>query len=217
VSKYDQVAFIKEGLKVRTEGLKLFNQSEIGVEVSDPALVVEGESFLRYLITYLNSSKVRIQPGETLNYGYWLVKFQASNGSLLEVWEYEPTAVEFVRGATLALTYWRNQHRLCAKVGAAFTPPRPDRFVVVSDGTLEGKPVHGTRYPAPEDMSGWWILTDSWDGDANTLRREHLYHLTTARPELAQYLALPWGYMFDLRDEEKIWFDQKIADQSIPQ
>jgi hypothetical protein len=88
-----------------------------------------------------------------------------------------------------------------------------DRLVVVSDGVLESEPVEAVRYPSPEHMSGWWITTDRYNGDVQSLRTHHLYHLTAARPELAQYLALPYGFRFNLARGEDIWFDPEVARQ----
>lgn len=69
--------------------------------------------------------------------------------------------------------------------------------------------MQGVRYPSPEHMSGWWVTTDRYDGDVRTLRHEHLYHLTAARPDLARYVALPFGFRFDLGRHEDVWFDPR--------
>jgi hypothetical protein len=76
---------------------------------------------------------------------------------------------------------------------------------------LQGDVVQGVRYPSPEHMSGWWITTDRYDGDIRSLTQEHLYHLTAARPDLARYLALPFGFRFDQASGEDVWFDEQVA------
>jgi hypothetical protein len=38
-----------------------------------------------------------------------------------------------------------------------------------------------------------------------------LYHLTAARPDLARYLALPFGFRFDQASGEDVWFDEQVA------
>jgi hypothetical protein len=45
------------------------------------------------------------------------------------------------------------------------------------------------------------------------LKREHLYHVTAARPDLAEYVALPYGFRFDLSQGQDVWFDPKVASQ----
>jgi hypothetical protein len=56
-------------------------------------------------------------------------------------------------------------------------------------------------------MSGWWITTGRYDGNTASLKREHLRHLTAARPDLARLIALPFGFRFDLTHHEDVWFD----------
>ena len=73
-------------------------------------------------------------------------------------------------------------------------------------------PVQGVRYPSPDPMSGWWITTDQYDGDINSLKREHTSHVTAARPDLAKYLALPTGFRFDLSGREDVWLDEKVSE-----
>jgi hypothetical protein len=215
MSQASEVELITEGLSVRTEGLVTANHPELRARVASPALLDECQAFLRFVVNYLKRESARIGPGQTLAYGYWLTKFDpADDAQHLEVWEYNADATEFVIGATLTLTYWRDQHEVCRKFGANFAPPRPDSLVVISDGVLSGEAVQGVRYPSPEHMSGWWITTDRYDGDIKSLKREHLYHLTAARADLARYVALPDGYRFDLANREDVWFDQKVAQQS---
>ena len=63
-------------------------------------------------------------------------------------------------------------------------------------------------------MSGWWLTTDRYDGNAKSLRTEHLYHVTAARQDLSRYLALPYGFRFDLSKGESVWFEESVANQS---
>lgn len=133
----------------------------------------------------------------------------------LQVWEYNSKATEFVLGADLTLSYWRDQHQICRRFQASFIPPRPDRLTVVDDGVFEGLPVQGVRYPSPEHMSGWWITTDKYNGDVATLRREHTYHITSARADIAPYLALSCGFRIELDCSYACaWFDERVAAES---
>jgi hypothetical protein len=207
----EPIAFRIKGLTVATSGLTLEKLPEIQVNVNSPDLLEEAKALLQYVAGYLLGERKRINPGETLAYGYWLLKFEALGENLLDVWEYNAEATEFVPGASLALRYWRDQHRICAQHRAEFTPPRPDTLTVVSEGVLEGLPVKAVHYPAPEHMSGWWMVTDQFNGDVNSLRREHTYHITAARPDIAPFIALPAGFRFDLTRGAKVWFDEEAA------
>ncbi len=86
--------------------------------------------------------------------------------------------------------------------------------MIVSDGVMEGDAVQGIRYPSPPHMSGWWITTDRYNGQIESLRNEHLYHVTAVRPDLARYVALPFGYRFDLATHEDVWFDANVASEN---
>lgn len=204
------ITFEKKGLTVATQRLVEIGHPELRVEVGTPSLLNEGESFLRFVTDYLLRGEKTLRPGETLTYGYWLTKFESLSPDVLEVWEYNAEATEFVKGASLALTYWRDQHSVCRKYGAEFQPPRPDLLTVVSEGVLEGRTVQGVRYSSPEGMSGWWITTDLYDGDVSTLKHEHTYHVTAVRPDLAKFLALPVGFRYDLSIHEDVWFDRGV-------
>ena len=196
---------------VRTVGLVSSGHSELRADVHDSKLLRGTEEFLRFVAKYLTTSGKRIRLGETMPYGYWLVKFQDGGSHTFETWEYNAAGTEFVKGANLTVRYWRDQHLLCRQHAAEFRPPRPDKLTVVSKGVLEGLPVQGVRYPSPDHMSGWWITTDQYDGNINSLKREHTYHVTAARPDLAKYLALPEGFRFNLSTREDVWFDEKVA------
>lgn len=205
------VSFESSKTWTRTVGLSRSGQREIQVELNSPELQQEAEAFLEFVVRYIHGSERKILPGETFPYGYWLVRFE-ERGEWLETWEYNAAATEFVPGASLTLTYWRDQHRVCDKFRASFTPPRPDRLTVVDEGVFEGLPVQAVRYPSPEHMSGWWLTTDRYNGEISTLRREHTYHITAARPDLAPYLALPYGFRFELGGSRSdAWLDEGVA------
>jgi len=197
----------------RTKGLADLGQRELLATVASSDLAPEAEAFLHHVAMYLKSHGATLRHGETLAYGYWMTKF-VEKDDFLEAWEYKADATEFVPGVTLTTTYWRDQHRTCERLHAAFSPPHPDRLVVISAGVLEGDTdVQGVRYPSPEHMSGWWLTTDRFDGDTNSLKTTHAYHLTAARPDLAHLIALPQGFRFDLSQADDVWFDEKVASE----
>lgn len=97
-------------------------------------------------------------------------------------------------------------------------PPRPDQLVAISEGVLEGDHVEGVRYPSPEHMSGWYIFTDRYDGDIESMTLHHAHHITEARPDFAELLDLPHGCRF-APDEESgeytWWYDDEVASEPI--
>ena len=110
-----------------------------------------------------------------------------------------------------------NQKECCEHYGVQFKPIELKQMVAISKGIYEGvTPVEGVRYPSPEHMSGWWLTTNEYNGDISSLVTVHFEHIIEKRPELAIYMALPFGYRFNLGGEsENVWFDQKVANESI--
>jgi len=98
---------------LRTEGLRATGHLEISVNV-DANLIEEAERFLKHVSDYLSISGKQLMPGETMAYGYWLVKFLVvEQGDHLETWEYSADASDFEKGADQTLGYWRDQHFVC--------------------------------------------------------------------------------------------------------
>jgi len=108
------------------------------------------------------------------------------------------------------------QEKCCEHYKAEFSPVEGSQLVVISKGLYEGSiPVEGVRYPSPNHMSGWWLTTDEYDGDVNSLMTVHFEHIAEHRPDLAVYMALPFGYRFNLGgSSEHVWFDNSVADES---
>ena len=198
-------------ITVTTVGLpSTIKHPEISIEVNNSELREEAEIFLRYIADYLIQYQKQIRAGETLAYGYWLVKFEQAEADILEIWEQDVVGAEFVKGADLALTYWRDQHQTCSQHAAEFKPPHLNQLTVVSDGVFEGLPIKAVRYPSPDHMSGWWLITSKYDGNIKNLRNEHSFHVTARRPDVARFLALPSGFRFDT-DTGNVWLDEEVA------
>ena len=105
--------------------------------------------------------------------------------------------------------YILSQKACCNHYGVEFHVCNEEQLIVVSEGVVDEKlEVEGVRYPSPNHMSGWWITTDLYDGNTDSLKTIHASHLFEARPDLAPYLGLPYGYRFLLGGEsEHVWFD----------
>jgi len=62
-------------------------------------------------------------------------------------------------------------------------------------------------------MTGWWLTTELYDDNVDSLMIVHYYHVAFNRPELLKYFALPFGFRFYIsKDEEEIWFDENAVD-----
>ncbi len=108
------------------------------------------------------------------------------------------------------------QIKCCSHYDANYTPVKPDQLVVISDGICEGvNPVEGVRYPSPEHMSGWWLTTDDYNGDVDSLQKVHFHHIEEKRPDLALYMSLPFGYRFFLGgNDDSVWYDEAVANDA---
>lgn len=202
-----------DGLFLQTVGAgefdcKDFRLSVVGVDFES------AHHLLQYLIAYISNQSKAIRAGETFSYGYWLIKFVESLDGYLDIYEYNSEATQFVEGGSLAIHCWATQNKLCQENKCQFMPPRPDRKVAISEGVYEGLPVQGVRYPSPEHMSGWWLTTDQYDGNVDSLQVVHMYHLTAKRPDLIPYIALPYGYRFD-SSSGVVWPDKNIKQDLI--
>lgn len=107
------------------------------------------------------------------------------------------------------------QKECCAFYDADFSPLDEEQLVVISDGVYEGEPVEGVRYQSPDHMSGWWVTTDKYNGDTDSLKTVHFSHIKEKRPDIAIYMALPFGYRFILgSSEDMVWFDEVVAEET---
>ncbi|MVA59613.1 hypothetical protein GOZ88_26380 [Agrobacterium vitis] len=116
----------------------------------------------------------------------------------------------FCLGVSKAVRVLEEQISLCKKFDANLSPPSFEQLAVISDGLWEGDAVKGVRYPSPPHMSGWWLITDRYDGNTKSLKTVHIRHVTYQRPEITKYISLPFGFRFSSQDDE-VWFDEKVA------
>lgn len=121
-----------------THGLRRKGQAEITGRVADQGLVQEAKCFLRFIAAYLKQSGRKILAGETLTYGYWVVKLIQRSDAGLEVWEFNADATDFIPGGSHALRYWQEQHAICSRYNAMFAPPTIDSITVLSAGVWRG-------------------------------------------------------------------------------
>jgi hypothetical protein len=203
-----------DGLTISAEGLGFGARGqEICASVDDVDLGVECRKFVIFVLAYMSEGQ-EINPGETMGYGYWIVKAVADDNGRTCFWERSPDGSDYIPGVSNTLRYWRDQNRVCEAASSLFVPPNAEQMVVISDGVLEGDVVQGVRYPSPNHMSGWWITTDRYDGNVASLRTVHAYHVTSKRPDLAMFLGLAFGYRF-YSDNDEVRFDPKVVNGAV--
>jgi hypothetical protein len=209
-----------ETLLVTTKGAENYGLYNFRVTIPSERLFPYVQELLTNLFHYQINNKTKILPDQTLNYDYWLIKFIETDG-FLELWEFNESGTEFVPGIKLTLRYWLFQSEICQSVQAGYDPPIAGKNVVVTDGVLEGKfPVIGMRLPSPDHMTGWWFCTNEKPVEEFTQSEwkvYHAYHLTSSRPELADFLALPTGYRIHVTNKDKyhIEFDPSLLEERL--
>lgn len=63
-------------------------------------------------------------------------------------------------------------------------------------------------------MTGWWLTTELYDDNTESLMVVHLYHLAFKRPEIMKFLALPNGFRFYKEPTDyKVWFDPDALEE----
>ncbi|NOU68792.1 hypothetical protein GC096_32740 [Paenibacillus sp. LMG 31461] len=85
--------------------------------------------------------------------------------------------------------------------------------IAISQGVYEGGyAVNAVRYPSEEYMTSWYLTTDLYDGNVQSLMVVHYYHVAFNRPDLLKYLALPFGFRFYVSATEiEVWYDDNVA------
>jgi len=90
----------KEGDWLVTCGLAGRGIHELAVRETRPDWQEEARALLNNVYQYLVSSGNRIRPAETMNYGFWLIKFCLDDRSLLVIHECDDTGANFVVGCS---------------------------------------------------------------------------------------------------------------------
>ncbi|WP_374018011.1 hypothetical protein ABU162_28710 [Paenibacillus thiaminolyticus] len=205
-------------IQVLTDSSYLFTNNllpVIGYEIKvlDQENSQECLNFLKYFIDYCLDYKPRINPEQTIAYHSWLVQLCHSSDSLLSVWEAKSDGDGFREGISYASKVIKEQVELCNKFDVSPDFPQFSQNIVISKGVYDGLGINAVRYSSPEHMTGWWLTTDLYDDNVDSLMNVHYFHVAFNRPDILKYLALPYGFRFYITDsEEDIWFDEDALD-----
>ncbi len=208
---YKNLSIIKDETGLRTQGLYKYNDVEISIVIGQSKLE-DVNALLCFVIDYIVDNKVKVAAEQTFPYGFWMVKFK-NDGDHLNVFEYDPTLQDLIVGVDFTITLFNVHKALCKQLDIDAYPPLFVQKIVISQGVLEGYPVQGIRYPSPDHMSGWWLTTDLFDGNVNTLMTIPLHEFIPKRLDLLKYLILPYKFRFETfsNRNEQIWFDEEIS------
>jgi hypothetical protein len=212
--EYKGIEVIKNSDYFFTIGLNKYIRKELMI----PVLQRSDEEYfklLTYLIDYVCQPSVVINPNETIAYHSWVLQFVATSERFYEISEVGRSRDGYQVGVDNAIKVFDEQKEVCIKYKIEPISPLFSQYIVISKGVYEGVPTEGVRYPSPSHMSGWWLTTDEYDGNINTLLNVHYYHIAFKRPDILKYLALPFGYRFFKNAySAEIWYDEKVMNSN---
>jgi hypothetical protein len=164
-------------------------------------------------VDYILTKSARIKPGETFEYGFWLVRFVLTSAGRLSAWDLRPgTTNEFVPNVDLAVGYCRAQTEVCTELGGVdFLPPGGDEVRLMTRQCWADHQLSSIAIRVLiRSNRGWIILSQSFVPGVTPMRVAHLYEITEKRPDLIRYLALPRGWHVDLRGAERITYQPDL-------
>lgn len=212
-----------------TEGLPEAGQQDIAMPLPWPAEDWRDRqvaNLLGFIGTYIHGQSRRILAGQTLRYGWTLLRFRESTpadgeraaGRLViqelrdPLHEAEPTFEDGARRAVELVAAQGNVFAHYHLTTEAVYPYRSqlvllcDRVPPLADAFP--RPLYAERLWEPEtDDSGWFVACTDPNHDhdnADTLGRVHLLHLVERFPGIFPYLALPVTSAVVFDGEQKV-------------
>ncbi|MBX3257335.1 MAG: hypothetical protein KF862_24635 [Chitinophagaceae bacterium] len=166
------------------------------------------------VVLYFEAEGRELQSLQTFGCGSWMLQF-IFKGMYIELHELKDVIDghnKYDFDLTLSISFLKGQLEICNRHGAKPDIPLIGQKVAVSKEIYEGSEVNGVRYKSPSHMTGWYLTSNSYKGDIKSLSVDHLYHLLKKRPDLAKFMALPFGYRFykDFKEED-VWLDEEVV------
>jgi hypothetical protein len=214
-----------------TEGLRTLGQREIAVMVpwpeSDPRDRLISD-LLRFLENYLTDQPKRILPGQTLRYGWTMLRFVEDERNLsgagidallIEEMQHPFSLNEpsYVPGVAHTISLLQLQHEAMRRnrVTGDSMYPSPSQIAIictrVTPETVQRlRPLMAHRAWQPDAReSGWFIgccdRKHNHD-DPDELATVHLLHLVKQFPGLFPYVAMPVGYQLLFEKSQAVIF-----------
>ena len=214
-----------------TEGLSRLGQTEIAILIhgDDSWRAKYGEQLLAYIERYIASQPKRISVGQTMTYGWNILRYResqpndapSSNGKLIiqeanGAWRTDHPSYQ--DGCDDSLRLKRIQDRVIMRhhvSGDAYYPNR-QHFAVACSNVSSQVPASFfmERLPLGEtgdsgEFSQWYFKCADRSHDherAENLHRLHLSHIVEQRFEVFPYLALPHGSAVAFEPDKVIVF-----------
>lgn len=207
---YRGIDIIVENKFIQTKGIRGENVKEIRIPLIQRTKE-EYTSALTYLIDYVLDAKPIISVDQTIGYCSWILKFADYDKESYLMQGADINGEGYETGIDYAIKVVSDQRKECDLLNQPCVFPTFNQNIVISRGVYEGLPVDAVRYPSPLQMSGWWITTDLYDDNTNSLMNVHYYHVAFKRPDVLRFLALPDGHRFSMDEKSyDVWFDQEV-------
>jgi len=194
-----------------TEGIQSIINKEFRVKKGEYD-EIEIRYVIDYILKYIITENKILKDKETFELGSWLLQF-VFNGFFIDIYELKNVLGGkniYKEGIDIATKIYRIQSSLINE-GISPLIPKFSQKIALTKDIYDGSEVNGVRYSAPSHMTGWYLTSNSYKGDVNTLIVEYLYFIIDKRFDIIKFLSLPIGYRF-YRDnqEESFWLDEQI-------
>ncbi|WP_419868699.1 immunity protein Imm33 domain-containing protein [Chryseobacterium sp. CT-SW4] len=183
-----------------TEGLTAYIEKEIRLR-KGIYQEIDYVNVIKYIIDCIVETRAKFLENQNIVYYSWLLHFKNDGSNYFNLYEANKNGEKLNEGCDLAIAVIKSQSELCSEYSLLPIFPNFNQMIVISKGVYEGKAIEGIRYDSPEHMSGWWLITDDYDDNIESLMTVHYYHVAFQRPDVLKYLALPFGYRFLMKDE----------------
>lgn len=208
---YKNILIKEDSGYLETVGLSQIINKELRVKI-EKKLLQEYYYLFEYLIDFVVAGKPNLKNGDTIAFHSWLLKLKEdTTSSFYDILEAKTDGKGFTYGTYNSIEIYLKQKQLCQIHDVTPNFPSFGQKIVISKGVQEGLSVEAVRYPSPNHMSGWWLVTDEYDDNPDSLQVIHLFHVLFSRPDLVKYLALPFGFRFQQNNNDyEVWFDQEV-------
>lgn len=198
---YKKIKILLDNNCYYTENLKEYIDKEIKIKIGK---FEEKEyiDILKYFIDYALNENPQILDLQTISYYSWLLQFIDNKQGYYDLYEVTEDGEGFREGCDTAILIIGKQSKVCLKYKEITNFPNFGQNIVISKGVYEGKDIEGIRYESPKHMCGWWLITDDYDDNVNSLMNVNYYKIAFKRPDILEYLALPFGYRFFMESEK---------------
>ncbi|PTT70311.1 MULTISPECIES: hypothetical protein [unclassified Chryseobacterium] len=195
-----------------SKGLKPYLHKEIKIVKQDLSLENLGH-ILQYLVEFIQDEKPDIKSGDKVTCFTWNIMFQEVSSGFFEIFELIPEKLGFEPGLIRTLFVLNQQLLVCDQLKAEPDFPDINQIVLADPLTKTGLPIHLFRWKREYPDSGWMVITDDFDEEANEFEEMALGQFMMSRPEIVKFMALPAGFKIIWKDNDaNIAFDNYLVE-----